>query len=240
MRRFTAAALLVIALAAPAWGQSVTLPTTVLAERGRLVRVALTYDGDDVAWRADPRLDAFREYDPDPKQVKLVILAPPNLPDGVYELLANAAKGGNLSDFGVCRVVVGQPPPVPPGPQPPGPQPPQPPPPGPADPLVAEVRAALAAESAEDKAKAGQLAAYYAWASATAGAHAGTNQQLWSAMVAKQRELGVVGGFPRVREVVGRKLLTVWPAQTDPTLTVTAAQRDAARAAFAAAAEGLK
>jgi hypothetical protein len=121
---------------------------------------------------------------------------------------------------------------------PPGPDPPRPP--DPADPFVAEVRVALAKESAEDRAKAAKLGEYYAWAATAAANHAGTNKQLWDAMVAKQRELNVVGGFPHVREVVGKRLLTVWPAQVDPAQVPPPDVRAAAARAFALAAQGVR
>lgn len=146
-------ALLALFVVSPCWGQSVKLPAELKADRGRLIRVPVTYEGDDVAWRIDARLDSFREYDPDPKSVRLVVLIPPNVADGEYELAAIAAKGGKLSTFSVCKIVVGQAP---------GPVPPPGPTPGPVDPLLGVLSSAYHADVSDTKADdVKQLAAVY-------------------------------------------------------------------------------
>jgi hypothetical protein len=127
LRRF-AAVLLLLALAAPAPGQTVTLPKEVRADVGRLAAIKIDWDGEDIRWVVPPELDAFREYDPDPKRVRLRVqgFAP-----GRHNVLAVSAKGGKLSEFAVCVVVIGKGPPTPPEPGPgpgpgPGPVPPAP------------------------------------------------------------------------------------------------------------------
>jgi hypothetical protein len=110
-------------------GQTVTLPEKVLIPNGRLGSVPIVYEGDDVKWTASPELDVFREYDADPKKIRLRVMAHQ---DGVYYVKAIACKGGKMSEFATCDVVVGVPGPKPPDPGPgPGPKPPDPKPPGP-------------------------------------------------------------------------------------------------------------
>src|SRR6266581_4727241 len=106
----TIAALL---LAAGASAQSVKLPDAVTVAPGRLAAVAVEFDGDDVRWRVSSDLDAFREYDPDPRKIRLRLIG---YAPGRYELSAIACKGGKLSDFATCVITVGNPTPPPPPP----------------------------------------------------------------------------------------------------------------------------
>lgn len=131
-----------------AFAQTVKLPDTVKVQPGRLAIVKIEYDGDDVKWLVDPKLDVFREYTPDPK---LIILRLQGFEKGTFPVVAVAAKAGKLSDFSVCQVIVGEPSPPPPPPAPPGPPvPPTPvpptPPPFPTDPLALRLKAAYAAD----------------------------------------------------------------------------------------------
>jgi hypothetical protein len=120
------ALLILLLLPLAGWGQQVKLPFELKVERGRLVQLAIEYDGDDVKWIMPRELDAFREYDPDPKKIRLRILAPAATKDGTYDLIAIAVKAGKLSEFARCSLVVGD-----------GPKPPDPPvPPVPPDPVV--------------------------------------------------------------------------------------------------------
>lgn len=125
MRRL---AVLLLALSPSlAWAQTVTMPQSVLAKRGRSVQVEIVYDGDDLKWTTPPELDVFREWSDDAKNVSLRVLVPPETPDGSYQISAVTAKlvgdKAKLSKFGSCLIVVGGTPPVPPGP----PEPPKPP-----------------------------------------------------------------------------------------------------------------
>lgn len=118
------------------FSQTVKLPETVKVLPGRLASVKIEYDGDDVKWIVDSKLDIFREYTPDPKQI---ILRLQGFDRGTYQVIAVACKAGKLSDFAICLVTIGEPlPPVPPTPTPPGPTPvppgPAPVPPGPTPP----------------------------------------------------------------------------------------------------------
>lgn len=159
--------------AVPVFGQTVKLPDTVKVQPGRLASVKIDYDGDDVKWYVDPKLDVFREYTPDPKQV---ILRLQGFEKGVYPVVAVSCKLGKLSDFSTCMVTVGDPAPVPPNPVPPGPTPPNPNPPGPTppnptppspfpnDPVALRIQAAFKADAdpIESKAKATQaLSAFF-------------------------------------------------------------------------------
>ena len=147
-------------LPAAARAQSVELPKTLSVEAGRLGAVAVKYDGDDVKYAVDPQLDAFREYDPDPKVIRLRVQG---FREGTYRVIAVAAKGGRLSDFAVCTVTVGKPvPPTPPQPPTP-PVPPTPPAPPEPAPIPAEgFRVLTVVETGElSKLAGGQHAALY-------------------------------------------------------------------------------
>lgn len=147
-----------ILLASPAFCQSVKLPDVVKVQPGRLASVKIEYDGDDVRWLVDPKLDVFREYTPDPK---LIILRLQGFEKGTFPVVAIAAKAGKLSDFSVCQVIVGEPPapPVPPGPLPPNPTPtpPGPVPPSPTpfpnDPIALRIQTAFKADGDPIEAK---------------------------------------------------------------------------------------
>ena len=101
-------------LAAGASAQSVKLPEAITVAPGRLAAITVEYDGDDVRWRVSSDLDVFREYDPDPRKIRLRLIG---YAPGRYELSAIACKGGKLSEFAACVITVGSP--VPPPPPPP-------------------------------------------------------------------------------------------------------------------------
>ncbi len=117
------AILLLLLWPALCWGQTVRLPAELKVERGRLVALTVEYDGDDVKWIMPKELDAFREYDPDPRKIRLRLLAPASTKDGMYDLIAIAVKGGKLSEFARCVLVVGKGPDPTPPPDPPDPSP---------------------------------------------------------------------------------------------------------------------
>ena len=146
MNRFVLALLLLLLLAPLALGQSVTIPAEVRVPVGRLAAVTVVFDGEDFRYAAPADMDCFREYHPDPKTVRLRLIG---YAPGKYQLFAVACKGGKLSEFAVCTVVVGEPtpPPTPPGPTP-GPTPPGPTP-GPAPIPLEGLRVLIIYESAE-------------------------------------------------------------------------------------------
>ncbi len=108
--------ILIFLLASAASAQSVKLPAEIKVQPGRLASVLIEYDGDDVRWTTPPELDVFREYDPDAKKIRLRLIG---YTAGKSYLHAVAAKGGKLSDFATCLIIVGEPPD--PGPKPPVP-----------------------------------------------------------------------------------------------------------------------
>lgn len=128
MIRHAFLSLLLCALcAATSFAQSVSLPEKVEVNPGRLAGITIRWDGDDLRWICSPEIDVFREYDPDPKVVRLRLIG---YEEGSFKLVAITCKDGKLSEFASCAIVVGKP-----GPGP-GPNPPPPPPPAPDDPLL--------------------------------------------------------------------------------------------------------
>lgn len=97
-------------------GQTVTLPAKVEVEPGRLASVVIDWDGDDISWIASPELDVFREYDANPKVIRLRVL-PAQV--GSFKIIAVTCKDKKLSPWSTCEVIVGKPGPAPgPGPGP--------------------------------------------------------------------------------------------------------------------------
>lgn len=141
--------MLALAWAAPLKGQSVKLPEKVEVAVGRLAAVKIEIDGDDFKYATPMDLDCFREYDPDPKVIRLRLIG---YAPGKHQLYAVACKGGKLSEFAVCTVIVGGVPPVPPGPTPP-PVPPVP----PVDPLVSDLLTAFNVDQSTNQATAAHL-----------------------------------------------------------------------------------
>jgi hypothetical protein len=192
-------------LAGSAAGQKVTLPAEVRTEAGRLASVAISYDGDDVKYTVPPELDAFREYDPDERVIRLRVIG---YKDGEHRIVAVTCKDKKLSEFAVCVVKVGKAPP-------PGPDPEPEPDPEPADPLTKELQAAYAAEA--DAAKFGlkaSLAAFYRQSAELAKSDRGltTWGQLFSVMKAAAASLGVAGKLPGVQKAVAGVLAKELPA----------------------------
>ena len=128
MRRQLAAAFLSLALAAPAWGQPRLDIPAEIAPAGEYVTFVPDTDAKAVTYVGQSGVSPFpSEFLRDPRAFVLPVRG---LPAGRYRFTAV----GSLDDKHAARefaVVVGQPPPVPPGPQPPGPQPPGPQPPQP-------------------------------------------------------------------------------------------------------------
>lgn len=148
MRRFSL--LLALALASPAWGQSIKLPEKVSGQPGDFVTVASEADGAEVRWVS---LDAGLKLFPtsllkDTKTAVVISTVP-----GKYRLLAYTAKGDKPSDPAICLVVIeGVVPPAPPvPPTPPDPTPPKPPepPPSPAPIPAPGFRVLMVYETAE-------------------------------------------------------------------------------------------
>lgn len=92
--------------AAPAFGQTVTMPKEVSAPVGRLATVVVESDGADTKYFTDGDLDLFREYDADPKVIRLRVIG---YAAGKYTLRAITCRDNRLSDPAVCTVVIGKP-----------------------------------------------------------------------------------------------------------------------------------
>jgi len=160
--KYALATVLSSLLALAAFGQKVTLPPKIEVKPGRIASITVEWDGDDIRYTSSEDLDVFREYDPDPKKVRLRVIG---YQTGKYRLVAIASKGGKLSDFATCVVQVGDaPPPVPPTP----PTPPDPPtpltPPTPPAPIPADGFRVLMLYDADalDKTPAAQVNCLYA------------------------------------------------------------------------------
>lgn len=203
MRR---AALLLLLLPATLRAQSVKLPAEVKIAPGRLAAVKVEWDGDDVRWDVPEGLDCFREYDPDPRVVRLRMIG---YTPGRYRLLAVAGKGGKLSEFGACVVVVGDAPPPGPGPLPPGPGP------TPDDPLYGKLQAAYAADASATKADdARKLAALYRQGAEIAGrADVTTWGHLFTVMADAARTLGVSDKLGAVQSALAAELSAKLPTE---------------------------
>ncbi len=205
-----------------ATAQTVKMPERVAVGVGRLAAIKIEFDGDDVRWTVPPTIDAFREYDPDPRVVRLRLIA---YNAGTYELKAITCKDKKLSEFAVCAVLVGEVP-VPP-----------PPPPTP-DALTVKIIEALAFETDPDKLQLkGQLAKLYrASMVSTDIKMIETWGDLFTVMGQDAGIFGVKGKLPKVQAVIGAYLSNLLP--TDPARSL-AGERDKAKAAFAAVAAAL-
>lgn len=109
MNRFCYTALAWLLLALPAWGQKVTMPAEVKVPVGRLATIKIEFDGDKAKWDVPTGtdIDSFREYDDDPKTVRLRFVS---YKPGSFRIVAVTVKDGKLSDFGFCNIIVGTPP----------------------------------------------------------------------------------------------------------------------------------
>lgn len=112
--------------------QEITIPV------GRLAPITHPIDVDETEYTVlGDGMDAMREYDPDPKVLRLRLLG---YTPGVAYVVISSAKGGKLRPLHTIKVTIGTgPSPVPP-PPPPGPGP------EPVDPLTASIKAAAAAD----------------------------------------------------------------------------------------------
>lgn len=123
-----ASILSLLLLALPAAAQ-VKGPTEVSVAVGRLAAVPLTVDGDESDYQIlGTEVDAFREYTPDPKQIRLRVIG---YTPGTAFVVVASQKGGKLQPLHTVKVTVTgvvPPPPAPPGPTPPPPGPTPPPP----------------------------------------------------------------------------------------------------------------
>jgi hypothetical protein len=137
-----------VGLVSPSFGQ-VKGPTEVDIVVGRLKQIPLTIEGDESDYKVLGKdVDALREYDPDPKKLKLRVIG---YAPGIAYVVIASAKDGKLQPIHTITVTIGGPAP----PNPPGPTPPTPPvPPGPVDPFVAKLQAAFDKDTSDAAKKA--------------------------------------------------------------------------------------
>lgn len=132
---------LFLLLAPAALAQTVKVPPKLEGPAYRLLSLAVESDGKATRWIASDGLDVFREFDPDPKVIRLRLIA---YQDGLYKIHFVTAKGDALSEFATTAVVIGKAPDPGPGPKPPEPKPD---PVEPTDPLFAKLKAAWLTEA---------------------------------------------------------------------------------------------
>lgn len=154
-------------------GQTITMPDKLSAPVGRLTRIAVATDGDDLRLITSGNVDAIREYDPDPKKVRVAILP---FGDGIGHVHAIAIKGAKLGEFATCEINQGVAPP---------------PPPDPADPLAADVKAAFDADEPPDRdTRSAAAKAWIAWYRIAAGiarnSAVSTRQEFYTAMASAE------------------------------------------------------
>lgn len=143
-------ALLVLAAAACA---QVKGPTEITVPVGRLAAIPLTIEGDEADYAIlGSELDGLREYDPDPKKLRLRVIG---YTPGTAFVVVTSAKSGKLQPLFVVKVTVHgqgpQPQPVPPGP---GPTP-DPPKPDPAPPVAGKLFVVVVEETRDAAANRG-------------------------------------------------------------------------------------
>lgn len=129
-----------LTLVAPALAQ-VKGPTEVDIPVGRLKEIPLVVEGDESEYKALGKdIDVLREYDPDPKKIKLRAIG---YAQGTAYIVIASVKDGKLQPIHTITVNIGGGGPIPPVP------------PQPNDPLVAKLQAAFDkdAGSKDDKAK---------------------------------------------------------------------------------------
>lgn len=166
---------LLLALAVPCWGQTITLPESLSGAVGQPVTVKADTDGEIVRWRAiDPGLFMI-----DPELLKTTkAISVWSLKPGKYRLIAWTAKGDVPSPEDECVIVVGDPGPDPPGPDP---NPPDP------EPELSELGKKVRdwAKAVGNKTEAKQIAENYAGVNAAIAAGAYNGLADWSAQRSK-------------------------------------------------------
>lgn len=206
MKRFALAALLLFAGTLQA--QSVKLPAEVKVATGRMAAVAIDYDGDAIQWDTPPELDCFREYDPDPKKVRLRFIG---YVPGKYRLLAIACKGSKLSDFAACSIIVGEPGPTPP------PVPPTPIPPAPIDALLQDVQLEYDRSGDADKRQALDfLAIIFGAAKESVNDPAIVDASGFQEVMRTAADMKIKGKLVALRQRIWQEFMAVLPNQATP------------------------
>lgn len=103
-------------------------PETITVPVGRLAAVPIQIEGDEADYIIlGNDVDGLREYDPDPKKLRLRVIG---YAPGTAFVVVSSQKGGKLQPLFTVKIIIGggPNPPVPPGPGPgPTPVPPDPP-----------------------------------------------------------------------------------------------------------------
>lgn len=230
LERYLCLLITILLYPAMSLGQSVKLPVSIDVESRRLAAVKVEWDGDDLKYTAPPQLDVIREYDPDPKVVRLRVIG---YIKGSYELKAIACKGGKLSDFATCVVNVDSPQPGP------GPTPPVPPTP---DQLTNLVLEAMKYETDPERQKHREsLASLYRQGAGIANNLTITTWgQLFQTMQAASATLGVTGKIPKVQQVISAHLQANLPTDRNRALAAERAKASETFLKVAAALEAAK
>ena len=123
----TTAAIILLAIASAVSGQ-VRGPAEVVVPVGRLASIPIVLDADESDYVIlGANVDGLREYDPDPRKLRLRVIG---YEAGIAYVVVSSQKAGKLQAVYVCKVIVGTGPgpvpPVPPNPDPPKPDPPTP------------------------------------------------------------------------------------------------------------------
>lgn len=190
--------------------QSVTLPAKVQVEPGRLASVVVEWEGDDINWLASPELDVFREYDANPKVVRLRVFS---TREGTHKIVAVTCKDKKLSPWATCDVVVGKPEPGP-GPGP-GPTPVP-------DALVADLQKAFDSEKEPAELKVqykAALAGVYKAAAKLDLKQVTTASQLFSVLKASSSAVLSEDNISQTRTRISLLLKEVLPKAPDAALT---------------------
>jgi hypothetical protein len=208
-----AASVLVLLIAATCQAQT-RGPAEINVPVGRLASIPITLDADESDYVIlGANIDGLREYDPDPKKLRLRVIG---YEPGVAFVVVSSQKGGKLQGLFTVRVVVGAGPgPVPPGPVP---VPPAPIPPGPLDPLATAIRDAAKADGFT---KLAALATGLTTAEAISKSRAQwTVADLSAAWQAAMRS-AVGGPTPaNLRKLLGDALNAALPRESEHVLTV--------------------
>lgn len=207
-----------ILLALPAAAQ-VKGPQDITVQVGRLASVPLTVDGDESDYQVlGDQVDAFREYSPDPKQIRLRLIG---YAPGTSYVVVSSQKAGKLQPMFTVKVTVVGAAPVPP------PVPPTPPGPGPLDALASQFRAAFTA-SGFTKAK--ELAAGLDACRTLPLTTSNGAEFMAKGKAALMKALDNAPLPPAVQSILGTETAGVLP--TDPARAWTAAEVTAAAALY--------
>lgn len=227
-------AVLLLLWASPIWAATVTLPTTLAAKPGRLIKITATTDGKVVRW-----INGSLDADLIPMESGLsAIFSSPN--PGKYLIYAYTAAADVPSEPAQCLVVVGDPGPGPAPPIPPAPPvPPPPAPPGPLDPLVGKLSVAYGLETDVNKEtlRVALGVFYKQGAVLVTDTTLTTWGDVFKQMSSASKTLGLFGKLPEVQKVLALELNSKLP--TTASTPLDSAGRQLAAKTFLAIASAI-